>query len=209
MDLSLTARAHTIPRFFTFTVSPGANIELYANSGADGLPSADSYSWKGELVANDKIITIRPTDAAYVAGKYLVSIITTACSVEFTLHVEVAAFSMALKYGVGVNQTKCQSSSHQGQNQQGENGGKSKSVIASDRTSILRRNLRAPAGVARVIELGERSGKAILQLLAVTNSRKRQYRFGAPSSPAPKDLSPGATSAQQGLPLLPVRPGTA
>ena len=230
VDLSLTAWAHTIPRLFIFSVAPGDNLELYANAAVKGLPSPDDHSWSGELVGQERVITVRPTDAAYVAGKYLVSIITAAVAVEFGMKIEVAPFSTALRHGDNFlpGSGPPPTSNIQGSaslptklgflpgsgppptsNIQGSaspvnkiGGTKSSSDVGFG--IRVSRGLQPLTGIARVVDHGDRSGRTLSRLVAYTEGRKRQYRFGSSASPKTRSSTGGESSTPS-----PVRPHSA
>ena len=206
VDLSLTAWAHTIPRLFIFSVAPGDNLELYANAAVKGLPSPDDHSWSGELVGQERVITVRPTDAAYVAGKYLVSIITAAVAVEFGMKIEVAPFSTALRHGDNFlpGSGPPPTSNIQGSASPANKIGGTKSSSDVGFGIRVSRGLQPLTGIARVVDHGDRSGRTLSRLVAYTEGRKRQYRFGSSASPKTRSSTGGESSTPS-----PVRPHSA
>ena len=206
VDLSLTAWAHTIPRLFIFSVAPGDNLELYANAAVKGLPSPDDHSWSGELVGQERVITVRPTDAAYVAGKYLVSIITAAVAVEFGMKIEVAPFSTALRHGDNFlpGSGPPPTSNIQGSASPVNKIGGTKSSSDVGFGIRVSRGLQPLTGIARVVDHGDRSGRTLSRLVAYTEGRKRQYRFGSSASPKTRSSTGGESSTPS-----PVRPHSA
>jgi len=105
---------HTIPRVICFCVSPcsraradsknghadsaNGDVELYMYANLKGYPCARDFIWEGQQMNNgDRVITIRPNDANYIAGTYHLTIITERQPCDFDLHVQVTPFQQILR----------------------------------------------------------------------------------------------------------------
>ena len=154
-DMSMLISMHTVPRYLSFQITQGAEMNLYAHTTS--LPHENDFTWKGELTeTGERIIVIRPTDKN-MARKCYVSVISGIEPGSFELLVEVAPYLASLKFVESLKLPR----------------------FASTKTKTLRSGLMPPKKVADVTSQPSKAGKMLSSLMNFTEERKSKSCFGA------------------------------
>ncbi|KAJ1490728.1 hypothetical protein T484DRAFT_1883828 [Baffinella frigidus] len=226
IDLEVPVLMHTIPRHFSFTLSPPGTsafastptlsqsqqllsqsqqlgpgpletVSIFAHT--ERLPTETDYMWKGEAIGHDLTIAVKPTDPYYKPGQYFVSVITTRDAATFELLVEVNPFAVGLRGGISF--TKDSATAAKGES-------------SLSNSKILRRGRRPPPAIEELTQANSETGKMLHSLMIVTDQRRRKSSFGATLPPKPQFRMPiqrpaTATVMREERPQRPPRPSTA
>jgi len=175
IDLSMLVSMHTVPRYFSFQVTPlnGAHLNLYVSTRS--LPWENDYMWKGELTeTGERIVVVRPTDKNFInlnpnerkssinptdrKSKYYVSIISTVESCNYEFLVEVAPYLASLKTVATVKFPR---------------------FCSVQNLAEKTKGLAVPKRVGAITTQNTKTGKMLATLMTFTQDRKSKSCFGA------------------------------
>lgn len=156
-DLFMLVSMHTVPRFFTFQLTPAVDMHLYISTRS--LPWEKDYIWKGETSEiGDKVVVVRPTDRNYEASKYYVTIVSGADPGHYSFVIEVSPYFPSLKYVDTLQFPR---------------------FSATKAVKILRSGPAPPPKVADLTSQNSKAGKMLSSLMNFTEERKSKSCFGA------------------------------